>query len=194
MSDKYTAAHFLRKVSGTMDLETTLEKAVRVLEAANIPHFVCGGFAVQEYGYPYLTEDVDIIVPNVQEARDALQRSDLFRKNPGSSMTVTDFETHVGIDVMPGGKKVDSKNILPLPMPTMVSKTPQLLSIDKLLETKLSAGRMKDFSAVVELIKANHLPKNLVVDASVVSKYQELWDIAQEEKPINTSDNSSVFN
>ena len=63
-------ADFLRESSGSTHIETTLTKAVRVLALFDIPHFVCGGFAVQEHGYPRFTVDVDIIVPDVQLARE----------------------------------------------------------------------------------------------------------------------------
>jgi hypothetical protein len=51
-----------------------------------------GGFAVQEHGYPRFTVDVNIIVPDVELAREKLSMNG-FRANPGSTMTVTDRET-----------------------------------------------------------------------------------------------------
>ena len=44
-----------------------------MLALFHIPHYVCGGFAVQEHGYPRFTVDVDIIVPDVQLAREKLR-------------------------------------------------------------------------------------------------------------------------
>jgi hypothetical protein len=55
-------AAFLRESSGSTNIEKTLLKALKVLKLFNIPHYVCGGFAVQERGYPRFTVDVDIIV------------------------------------------------------------------------------------------------------------------------------------
>lgn len=43
-----------------------------MLALFQIPHYVCGGFAVQELGYPRFTADVDIIVPDVEIAREKL--------------------------------------------------------------------------------------------------------------------------
>src|SRR5947199_3361409 len=85
-------AEFLRQATGSTDLEKTLRKAVKVLALFDIPHYVCGGFAVQEHGYPRLTVDVDIIVPDVAIAREKLAMNG-FRENAGSRMTVTDRET-----------------------------------------------------------------------------------------------------
>jgi hypothetical protein len=61
---------------------------------------------VEEYGYPRLTVDMDIIVPDVQLAREKLCMNG-FKENPRSTMTVTDRETKVQVDLLPAGGKVD---------------------------------------------------------------------------------------
>jgi len=43
-------AEFWRESSGS-NIETALVRAVKVLALFHIPHYVCGGFAVQEHGY-----------------------------------------------------------------------------------------------------------------------------------------------
>lgn len=63
-------AVFLRVSSGSTDLEKTLRRATKVLALFEIPHLVCGGFAVQEHGYPRSTVDVDLIVPDVAADRE----------------------------------------------------------------------------------------------------------------------------
>lgn len=65
-------AEFLRESSGSTNIEKTLLKVLKVLKLFNIPHYVCDGFAVQEHGYARYTVDVDIIVPDVQFAREKL--------------------------------------------------------------------------------------------------------------------------
>ena len=122
-------AEFLRESSGSTNIEKTLLKALNVLKLFNIPHYVCGGFAVQERGYPRFTVDVDIIVPDVEFAIEKLSMNG-FQQNSGSNMTVTDRETKVEVDVLPGGKKIDP-GPLTLPMPTHVSDKPQILSLEK---------------------------------------------------------------
>src|SRR5205085_7533459 len=92
-------ALFLRESSGSTNIEKTLLKALKVLKLFNIPHYVCGGFAVQERGYPRFTVDVDIIVPDVAFATEKLSMNG-FRHNPGSKIKV---EVHL----LPGGQKVD---------------------------------------------------------------------------------------
>ena len=173
-------AEFLREASGSSQIEKTLLKALRVFKLFQIPHYVCGGFAVQELGYPRFTVDVDIIVPDVEFALEKLSLND-FRVNPGPRMTVTDRETKIEVDLLPGGKSVDP-GPLTLPVPKAVSETPQILSLEKLISAKLSTymgtgiSRLRDASDVVELIKANKLAREYPVDSKVRSEYEKLWD------------------
>ncbi|HKA02326.1 MAG TPA: hypothetical protein VKE70_37705 [Candidatus Solibacter sp.] len=170
----------MRESSGSTNIETTLRKAVKVLALFQIPHYVCGGFAVQEHGYPRFTVDVDIIVPDVELAIEKLSLNG-FKANPGSKMSVTDRETKVEVDLLPGGRKVDP-GPLTFPMPTAVSDTPQILSLAQLISAKLSTyigigiQRAQDYADVVKLIEANQLPRDYGVDARVQTEYQKIWD------------------
>ena len=173
-------AEFLRESSGSTNIEKTLLKALKVLKLFNIPHYVCGGFAVQEHGYPRFTVDVDIIVPDVELAMEKLALNG-FRANPGSRMTVTDRETKVEVDLLPGGNKVDP-GPLTLPMPTDVSDEPRILSLEQLISSKLSTymgrgiQRAQDYADVVRLISANDLPRDYDVNPEVRELYCKLWD------------------
>lgn len=173
-------AEFLREASGSTDIEKTLLKALKVLKLFNIPHYVCGGFAVQEHGYPRFTVDVDIIVPNVELAREKLSMNG-FRANPGSKMTVTDRETKVEIDVLPGGGKVGPGPVS-FPMPTKVSDKPQILTLHQLISLKLSSyagspiDRAQDYADAINLIQVNHPPRELGIDSRVRELYHTLWD------------------
>jgi len=166
-------AEFLRESSGS-NIEKTLRKAVKVLSLFRIPHYLCGGFAVQEHGYPRFTVDVDIIVPDVELAREKLCMKG-FRENPGSSMTVTDWDTKVKIDLHPGGP-------LTPPVPTAVSDEPQILTLESLIASKLSTyigrgiERAQDYADVVKLIQANDLPRAFGVDWKVQESYHRIWD------------------
>jgi hypothetical protein len=179
-------AEFLRESSGSTNIKRTLLKALRVLKLFKIPHYVCGGFAVQEHGYPRYTIDVNIIVPDVEFARKKLSMNG-FKANPGSKMTVTDRETKVEIDVLPGGGKV-GPGPLTLPMPTKISDKPQLLTLSDLISVKLSsyigngALRLWDAADVSRLIQVNHLPRDFHVDAKVRDEYLKLWDDIHKER------------
>lgn len=173
-------AVFLRESSGSTNIEKTLLKALKILKLFNIPHYVCGGFAVQERGYPRFTVDVDLIVPDVAFAMEKLSMNG-FKANPGSQMTVTDRETKVEVDLLPGGKKVDP-GPLTLPMPTRVSDDPQVLSLEDLISAKLSTymgrgiERSQDHADVVKLVQANQLPRDFAVDPNVGDEYRKIWD------------------
>jgi hypothetical protein len=179
-------AEFLRESSGSTNIKETLLKALKVLKLFSIPHYVCGGFAVQEHGYPRFTVDVDLIVPDVEFAIEKLSMNG-FKQNPGSRMTVTDRENRVEIDLLPGGKKMDP-GPLALPMPTRVSDEPQVLTLEKLISAKLSTylgrgmDRVRDLADVVELVKANRSPRDLDVDPKVQHEYEKIWDGLQEPR------------
>ena len=173
-------AELLRKSSGSTNIEKTLLKALKALKLFNIPHYVCGGFAVQEHGYPRFTIDVNLIVPDVHLAREKLAMNG-FRANPGSKMTVTDRETKVEIDVLPGGGKVGLGPVS-FPMPKKVSEKPQILCIERpdcsqvvKLHGK-TIDRAQDYADAIKLIQVNHPPRELDVDARVRDLYHTLWD------------------
>ena len=127
----------MRESSGSTNIEKTLLKVLNVLKLFHIPHYVCGGFAVQERGYPRFTVDVGIIVPDVKFAVEKLSMNG-FKQNIGSKMTVTDRETKVEVDVLSGRGRRSDPGPLTLPMPTQISDEPQILSLDQLISAKLS--------------------------------------------------------
>ena len=110
-----------------------------------------------------------------------------FKANPGSKMTVTDRETKVEIDVLPGGGKV-GPGPLTLPMPTKVSDKPQFLALADLISVKLSSyigspfDRARDYSDVVELVKANLPSRDLAVNPKVRDEYHKIWDGLHQTK------------
>ena len=156
----------MRESSGSTNIETTLLKAVKVLRLFDIPHYVCGGFAVQEHGYPRLTVDVDIIVPDVELAREKLSMNGLADRE---------------IRLLPGGQKLDSGPLM-LPMPVRVSDMPQFLALEELISAKLSTyigrgiERVQDYADVVKLVQANNLPRDFGVDPKVRDLYHQIWD------------------
>lgn len=171
-------AAFLRKASGS-EIERTMRKAVTTLGQGGIPALVVGGFAVQEHGYPRFTTDVDLVVPDVALAREYLSIRG-FKPNPGSSMTLTDRETKVEVDLLPAGGSVGPG---PLSLPKvdgLSAGTVNIVDLKTLIETKLSSsigskGRMKDGADVQELIKANNLKQDYQVDSAVQEAYTSIW-------------------
>lgn len=178
----------MRESSGSTNIKTTLLKALKVLKLFNIPHYVCGGFAVQEHGYPRFTIDVDIIVPDVQFAREKLSMNG-FKASPGSKMTMIDRESKVEIDVLPGGGKVGPGPVS-FPMPTKVSEKPQILILRELISLKLSSyigspiDRAQDYADAIKLIQVNHPPREFGVDSRVRELYDTLWDQIYKAKTV----------
>ena len=66
------SAYILREATGTSGLVESARDAVAVLAEHDIPHLIVGGLAVQEHGYPRVTIDVDIVVPDVLDALEIL--------------------------------------------------------------------------------------------------------------------------
>ena len=170
-------AKIVRRVSGEISLDTPLKEAVKVLAEAGIPHLVCGGYAVQHYGYPRFTADVDVIVPRryVREARDKLSIRG-FRKNAGSKMTLTHRKSRIEIDILPGGAALDIDGDK-LPYPRKVSDTPRLVTLKQLLRMKLRTKRPKDYADAHELLKVNVKPRDFLK----FDEFAKAWDRVQEE-------------
>jgi hypothetical protein len=175
-------ARLIRRLAGRGDLEKALRKAVKVLAERQIPHLVCGGFAVQELGYPRSTKVVDIIVPDRRRARSLLLANGFLQSD--KPMVLVDAESEGEIDLWPGGKKPTGQEVLSLPMPQEVSFEPRLLSLIDLITHKLSAGRSRDFADVVALIKANGLPEKYPIDQAVADKYNSEWNVAAAEQAV----------
>ena len=110
-----------------------------------------------------------------------------FKANPGPKMTVTDRETKVEIDMLPGGGKVGPGPVI-FPMPTKVSDKPQILALHDLISLKLSSyvgspiDRAQDYADAIKLIQVNHPSRELNVDASVRDLYHTLWDQIYQQR------------
>ena len=102
-------------------------------------------------------------------------------------MTVTDRETKVEIDMLPGGGKVGPGPVS-FPMPTRVSEKPQILALHDLIALKLSSymgspiDRAQDYADAIKLIRVNHPSRELVVDADVRDVYHKLWDQIHQQR------------
>jgi hypothetical protein len=73
-------------------------------------------------------------------------------------------------------------------MPTHVSDKPQVLTLDRLISSKLSTyigrgiDRAQDYADVVKLVQANHLPRDYEVDPKVRDLYRTIWDELHTKK------------
>ena len=182
-------ALLLRENTGTSGLVQTAQTVAALLADHDIPHLIVGGQAVQEHGYPRVTIDVDIVVPDVLEAFGWLTAdlSGPFVQVSGYHDRVLDSRTGVKIDLLPAGKVLRHGCQVPFPEPTTVSEQPQLIGLAELISLKLDSWtvsplrRAQDKADVVQLITRRNLPRDLAVNAAVRAKYLEIWDGLQAE-------------
>ena len=184
------AAHILRENTGTSGLVESARVAVFILAEHDIPHLIVGGLAVQEYGYPRVTIDVDIVVPDVLEAVEFLTASltGPFFRLPKIEDRVEDRRNGVKIDLLPAGKVLKRGCKIPFPQPAKIAEEFQIVPLAELISLKLDSAansplrRLKDKTDVVELIVRRKLPRDLVVNPIVRPLYLETWDALQAEK------------
>ena len=164
--------------------------AVAVLADHDIAHLIVGGLAVQEHGYPRVTIDVDIVVPDVLEAMEWLTASltGPFYHVPEVQDRVEDRRNGVFIDVLPAGKVLKRGCKVPFPEPRAVAEKLQIVSLEDLISLKLDSWtgsplhRHKDKTDVIELILRRKLSRDLAVNPVVRPLYLETWDALQAEK------------
>lgn len=180
----------MREATGTSGLLETARAAVSVLADHDIPHLIVGGLAVQEYGYPRMTVDVDIVVPDVLEALEFLTASltGPFYRMPELQDRVEDRRNGVLVDLLPAGRVLKAGCKVPFPEPAKVAEQFQFISLEQLISLKLDSWngspnrRHKDKTDVIELIKYRGLPRELAIAPAVRALYTETWDALQSEK------------
>src|SRR5450631_4274160 len=134
-------AYLLRENTGTTGLEQTARTAAAILAHYDIPHLIVGGLAVQEHGYPRLTLDVDIVVPDILEALEFLT-ADLtgpFVRVPNCQDRVKDSRNGVFVDLLPAGKVLKNGCKVPFPRPTKIAGHPQIIGLEELISLKLDS-------------------------------------------------------
>jgi len=183
------AAYVLRENTGTSGVVRTARTAVATLAAHDIPHLIVGGVAVQEHGYPRVTIDVDIVVPDVLEAVEFLTAdlSGPFARVKGYEDRVEDRRSSVHVDFLPAGKVLKRGCKVPFPQPTEATEQLQIVKLEALLSLKLDSSahsplrRLRDKTDVVELILRRKLPRDLAVAPAVRELYLKTWDALQAE-------------
>jgi hypothetical protein len=125
-----------------------------------------GGWAVWRHGYVgRVTQDLDIALPadRIDEFLRAASVSgfDVLPVPPGCWPKVMHRDTGIEVDVLPeGGRPGTATRPAPttIPHPSRMGATGPLLrymSLPSLIELKLAAGRARDESDVVELVRTN---------------------------------------
>lgn len=145
---------------------------------------------MQEHGYPRVTIDVDIVVPDVLEAVEwltAIVTGPFFRV-PQFQDRVEDRRNGVLIDLLPARRVLKRGCKVPFPQPVKVAEQFQIVSLEELVSLKLDSRngspnrRLKDKADVNELILRRKLPRDFAVNPAVRALYTETWDALSAEK------------
>lgn len=145
---------------------------------------------MQEHGYPRVTIDVDIVVPDPPEAVEWIT-SNLggpFFKTYGVEDQVEDRRNGVLIDLLPAGRVLRRGCKIPFPQPKIVAEELQIVSLEDLISLKLDSWtdspvrRHKDKSDVIELIMSRSLPRDLIVNPAIRELYVATWDALKAEE------------
>jgi hypothetical protein len=166
-----------------------LRKITSRLNDMGVAYAVVGGLALFQHGLRRFTEDVDILVTKDDLRRIHKELEGLGYLPPyAKSKHLRDTELGVKIEFLTTGDYPGDGKEKPVsfPDPTAVSIESggiYYLNLPTLVELKLAsgmtnAGRMKDLSDVLELIKILNLPANFAdkLNPFVQTKYLELWN------------------
>jgi len=174
LSERLALADALREGRGCMlepqDLPGRYGRVIKaldhVLRAIGAEAVVGGGWAVWRHGYiGRVTQDVDIVV--AADQIDAFLRAaaaagfQVLSRQPGRWPKVVHKETGITVDLLPEGERPGTPSRpapTTLPHPARVGAAGAMLryiTLPALVELKLAAGRARDESDVIELVRAN---------------------------------------
>lgn len=150
----------------------------KLARATRSPIAIVEGLAAIHYGYPAVTEDIDIVV-----ARDALET--ILQEAPQSGFRIKwrsqsgwhtlSFED-VEINIVPeGGRARDSSpTTIPGPLELGVAAGLDFAALPGWIELKLSSGRVKDQTHIVEVLKVLE-PRKIAEIAAHVERVHQLY-------------------
>ena len=160
-----------------------------LLQATDCESVLAGGWAVWNHGFVgRITQDLDIVVPAAQV--DELLRVagvsgfEVLPRPEGRWPKLLHKDTGVEVDLLPeGGRPGTASRPAPttIPHPAALGasgRALQYIHLPALIELKLAAGRARDESDVVELVRANpdHVETIRERLASVHADYVRLFD------------------
>jgi hypothetical protein len=169
-----------------------------LLETIHCEAVVAGGWAVWRHGYMgRVTQDVDLVMPaaSIDELLRvaAVSGFDVLPTSPGFWPKLHHKESDVNVDILPEGATPGTPSN---PAPTQIPHPSRLgahgtqlsyIDLPGLIELKLAAGRARDESDVVELLRANHehidaIREHLTrVNECYATRFDDLSARAQEQ-------------
>jgi len=166
-----------------------LRKIAQRLDSIGVPYAVVGGMALFRHGLRRFTEDVDILVTKADLKTIHEKLEGLGYLPPHKfSKHLRDTELGVRIEFLTTGEYPGDGERKPVAFPDpravrFEADGVSYINLEKLIELKLAsgmtnAGRLKDLSDVMELIKILNLSAEYAsqLDPFVRKKYQELWE------------------
>src|SRR5262252_10511519 len=120
------------------EIARTARETSEVLAKNGIPNLITGGIAVQLHGYPRLTNDVDIIVPDVEEAH-RLLLSKGFRASVRRIIAVVHPTYNVIVDLLPAGKTLQPEAKVSFPHASPPPMVMQPVTLEELVALKLDS-------------------------------------------------------
>lgn len=207
LTEQLELADQLREGRGNMlepeDLPGRYGRVVRalnhLLNAVDAEAVLAGGWAVWRHGYVgRVTQDVDIVLPATRLDEflrvAGVSGFDVLPHQPGRWPKLMHRDTGIQVDILPEGQR---PGIAAKPAPTVLpapsaigAKGAKLryITLAALVELKLAAGRARDESDVVELVRTNerdvervrqHLAK---VHPSYAAHFDQLVQRAREQQ------------
>jgi hypothetical protein len=137
-----------------------------LLQILKCPAVVGGGWAVWRHGFTgRLTQDLDIVLAtaNVDDflRAAAVAGFEVLQRPAGRWPKIVHKETGITVDILPEGERPGTPTKpapTTLPHPSSIGGrgvTLRYISLPPLIELKLAAGRGRDESDVIELVRAN---------------------------------------
>ena len=138
----------------------------RLLQAAQTEAVLGGGWAVWRHGYVgRVTQDVDVVLPAERVAEvlriASVSGFEILPRPPGRWPKMVHKDTGIQVDILPEGERPGTPS---RPAPTTLPHPRAIggrgtrlhyITLPALVQLKLAAGRARDESDVVELIRAN---------------------------------------
>lgn len=157
-----------------------------LLARNGIPNLIAGGIAVQLHGYARFTNDVDLVVRDMEGAH-RLLISNGYRQSLRKLICAI-HPLNVDIDLLPAGRCLEMACKVPFPEPTDTQAVMQPVTMEDLVSLKLDswsrrpANRGQDRVDVAKLISNNGLPRDFPVHPAMLAQYHAIWDELAEER------------
>ena len=194
--DMYEEAR--RYFMGEGILNKALARLSHDLETHGIDYAVIGPTALLAYGYPRLTEDIDLVMTadGLEKFHQELVGLGYAPAFPGARKRLRSTSDGVSIEVMTTGEYPGDGKPKPVSMPTPSEASTEIdgvrfVTLEKLIELKLASGisaphRLKDLADVQELIKIRKLDEDFAtkLDPYVRPKYLELEAAVRQSESV----------